>query len=51
MFFTGTEKSGTGIVVMGSKVRHSFQKILNDPGGIIFELSHFKQKQSPLQIF
>ena len=36
------------IVVIGSKVRHSFHKILNGRRGIIFELSTFNQKQSPL---
>ena len=45
-FLTYTVKSG--IVVIGSKVRHSFHKILNGRRGIIFELSTFNQKQSPL---
>ena len=44
--FSNTVKSG--IVVIGSKVRHSFHKILNGRRGIIFELSTFNQKQSPL---
>ena len=46
---TDTVKSG--IVVMGWKFRHSFLWTLNACGGIIFELSNFKQKQSSLQIF
>ena len=47
---TNTFKSSvkSGIVVIGSKVRHSFHKILNGRRGIIFELSTFNQKQSPL---